>query len=104
MKQPCLAGLWNARGVHNTALHRAKLPTIMEWGRLAKCDFLANTPTKAAGVALIALNQRLKVVPIATGLAGRLLVAQVVDQESQDSIKVGVLYAMDSGKGDAAME
>ena len=83
MRQPCLAGLWNARGVHNTALHRAKLSTIMEWGRLAKCDFLAltethttdqdnplanpvftrkysvayaNALTKAANVALIALN------------------------------------------------
>ena len=119
------------RGVFTTLPSTEPNSTIMEWGRLAKCDFLAltethttdqdnplanpvftrkysvayaNAPTKAAGVALIALNQRLKVVPIATGLAGRLLVAQVVDQESQDSIKVGVLYAMDSGKGDAAME
>ena len=39
--------LWNAKGVHSTALHKAKLPTLLEWGRLMGCSVMAITETHA---------------------------------------------------------
>ena len=58
--------------------------------------------TKVTRVAIITMNPNTIIITTYSGLNGRLLVAEILLLHQRDSIKVAVLYAPDSGKGQAA--
>ena len=128
MYSEAIIGLINAQGVHPTQCERNKLSLIIKWAQTSECSLLAITKThttstdnpftspffthhhqvahtsaqgKTAGVALISVRPGFAITKRAEALGGRLLVAEVSGAILKRPLVVTVVYAPDSGKGEA---
>jgi len=128
MESEAIIGLINAQGVHPTQLERNKLPLIIKWAQTSGCSLLAITEThttatdnpfttlffthhhqvahtsamgKTAGVALVSIKPGFTISKRAEALGGRLLVAEVAGPTLKKPLVITVIYAPDSGKGEA---